>query len=71
MSGDFGPYGKGLSGYVHYAQAVDEARRGGRRKPPQSKAKHTGYALASRSSTRVSGNATGGCTENVIRQGVF
>lgn len=34
MSGDFGPYGKGLSGYVHYTQAVDEARKRGRRKPP-------------------------------------
>jgi hypothetical protein len=29
MSGDFGPYGKGFDGYVHYTQAFDEAKRGG------------------------------------------
>jgi len=33
MSGDFGPYGKGLDGYVHYTQAFNEAQKGGR-KPP-------------------------------------
>lgn len=35
MPDDFGPYGKGLSGYVHYMQAMDEAQKGGRRKPPR------------------------------------
>lgn len=36
MSGDFGPYGKGLDGYVHYTQAFNEAQKGGGggRKPP-------------------------------------
>lgn len=36
MSGDFGPYGKGLDGYVHYTQAFNEAQMGGGggRKPP-------------------------------------
>ena len=29
MSGDFGPYGKGFDGYVHYTQAFDEAKKGG------------------------------------------
>lgn len=27
MSGDFGPYGKGLDGYVHYTQAFNEAQK--------------------------------------------
>lgn len=36
MSGDFGPYGKGLDGYVHYTQAFNESQKGGGngRKPP-------------------------------------
>ena len=29
MSDDYGPYGSGLDGYVHYAQAVDESQKGG------------------------------------------
>ena len=29
MSGDFGPYGKGLDGYVHYMQAFNETQKGG------------------------------------------
>ena len=29
MSEDYGPYGSGLDGYVHYMQAVDESQKGG------------------------------------------
>ena len=29
MSDDYGPYGTGLDGYVHYTQAVDESQKGG------------------------------------------
>ncbi|NLV86945.1 MAG: hypothetical protein GX025_06985 [Clostridiales bacterium] len=33
MSKDFGPYGKGIDGYVHYTQAIDEAKKGGGKGP--------------------------------------
>lgn len=29
MSGDYGYFGKGINGYVHYMQAVDESNKGG------------------------------------------
>ena len=29
MSYDFGPYGKGLNGYVHYTQAFNESQKSG------------------------------------------
>lgn len=29
MAYDFGPYGTGLEGYVHYTQAVNESQKGG------------------------------------------
>ena len=29
ISDDYGPYGSGLDGYVHYTQAVDESQKGG------------------------------------------
>ncbi|MGI5971486.1 MAG: hypothetical protein ACOX7P_07190 [Oscillospiraceae bacterium] len=29
MPDDFGIYGKGLNGYVHYTQAVNDSRKGG------------------------------------------
>ncbi|NMA25103.1 MAG: HFLK protein [Clostridiales bacterium] len=34
---DYGYFGKGLEGYVHYTQAVNEARKGGGggRRPPR------------------------------------
>jgi len=38
MPWDFGPYGKGIEGYIHYMEAFEEGERGGRRrrgrKPP-------------------------------------
>ncbi len=36
MSKDFGPYGKGFDGYVHYTQAFDEAKKGGGGRGPSS-----------------------------------
>lgn len=29
MPKDYGPYGKGLDGYVHYMQAFNESEKGG------------------------------------------
>lgn len=29
MAQDYGPYGQGLDGYVHYMQAFNETQRGG------------------------------------------
>ena len=29
MSDDYGPYGSGLDGYVHYMQAFNETQKGG------------------------------------------
>lgn len=37
MPKDYGPYGKGLDGYVHYMQAFNEEEKrggGGGKKPP-------------------------------------
>jgi len=34
MPNDYGYFGKGFDGYVHYMQAVDEAKRGGSKRPP-------------------------------------
>jgi len=48
MSGDFGPYGKELDGYVHYMQAFNETQKGGGggRKPPSNSGCLTSIILA-------------------------
>ncbi len=34
MSDDYGYFGKGIDGYVHYMQSVDESKRSGGSRPP-------------------------------------
>lgn len=48
MSDDFGPYGKGLDGYVHYMQSFNETQKrggGGGQRPSSSNGCFTSILL--------------------------